>query len=56
MYVAVALVFILINYGLSKLAEYVQRRRARLGIQPPSPQSQIWLRRKREAGTLAGPD
>lgn len=29
MYVAVALVFILINYGLSKLAEYVQRRSGR---------------------------
>ena len=25
MYIAVALVFILINYGLGKLAEYVQR-------------------------------
>ncbi|WP_214406310.1 amino acid ABC transporter permease [Pseudonocardia lacus] len=31
MYIAVALVFILINYGLSKLAEYVQRRTARAG-------------------------
>ena len=29
MYVAVALVFILINYGLGKLAEFVQRRLAR---------------------------
>jgi glutamate transport system permease protein len=29
MYVAVALVFILINYGLGKLAEYVQRRTSR---------------------------
>jgi glutamate transport system permease protein len=29
MYVAVALVFILINYGLGKLAELVQRRLAR---------------------------
>lgn len=29
MYVAVALVFVLINYGLSKLAEYVQRRSSR---------------------------
>jgi glutamate transport system permease protein len=31
MYLAVALVFILINYGLGKLAEYVQRRTARAG-------------------------
>ena len=29
MYITVALVFILINYGLSKLAEYVQRRSSR---------------------------
>lgn len=29
MYITVALVFILINYGLSKLAEYVQRRTSR---------------------------
>ncbi|MCO1660849.1 amino acid ABC transporter permease [Pseudonocardia humida] len=31
MYIAVALVFILINYALSKLAEYVQRRTSRAG-------------------------
>jgi glutamate transport system permease protein len=31
LYIAVALVFILINYGLGKLAEYVQRRTARAG-------------------------
>lgn len=31
MFVAVALVFILINYGLGKLAEYVQRRSGRAG-------------------------
>jgi len=30
MYLAVALVFILINYGLGKLAEYVQRRTSRV--------------------------
>jgi glutamate transport system permease protein len=39
MYVAVALVFILINYGLGKLAEYVQRRtsRARRGPADEAP-------------------
>jgi glutamate transport system permease protein len=31
MYIAVALVFILINYALGKLAEYVQRRTSRAG-------------------------
>jgi glutamate transport system permease protein len=31
LYIAVALVFILINYGLGKLAEYVQRRTSRAG-------------------------
>ena len=31
MYIAVAMVFILINYGLGKLAEYVQRRTSRAG-------------------------
>ena len=31
MYIAVALVFILINYGLGRLAELVQRRLARGG-------------------------
>lgn len=35
MYVAVALVFILLNYGLGKLAEYVQRRTSRAGRSDP---------------------
>jgi glutamate transport system permease protein len=34
MYVAIALVFILINYGLGKLAEYVDRRSSRVGKTP----------------------
>ncbi len=37
MYVAVALVFILINYGLGKLAELVQRRLARTGRSGAAP-------------------
>ncbi len=40
MYIAVALVFVLINYGLSKLAEYVQRRSSRsrrAAVQPGEP-------------------
>jgi glutamate transport system permease protein len=37
MYVAVALVFILINYGLGKLAELVQRRLARAGRSAAEP-------------------
>jgi hypothetical protein len=36
MYVAVALGFTLINYGLSKLAEYVQHRASSSRAQPPN--------------------
>jgi glutamate transport system permease protein len=41
MYVAVALVFILINYGLGRLAEFVQRRLARGGRTAAAPQREV---------------
>ena len=41
MYVAVALVFILINYGLGKLAEFVQRRLARGRRTAAPPQREV---------------
>ncbi len=41
MYVAVALVFILINYGLGKLAELVQRRLARAHRTAAPPQREV---------------
>ena len=54
MYIAVALVFILINYGLGKLAEYVQRRTSRGGRPPPDrravPRWSSSTRRRRPGG------
>lgn len=41
MYVAVALVFILINYGLGKLAEFMQRRLARGRRTAAAPQREV---------------
>ncbi len=41
MYVAVALVFILINYGLGRLAELVQRRLARGGRSAAKPTAEV---------------
>ena len=41
MYIAVALVFILINYGLGKLAEFVQRRLARGRRTAAPPQREV---------------
>jgi glutamate transport system permease protein len=41
MYLAVALVFILVNYGLGKLAEYVQRRTSRASRSAGAPPKEL---------------
>ena len=51
MYVTVALVFILINYGLGKLAEYVDRRSSRQGR---TPRDAVAAQRAVGAGAAAG--